>query len=104
QHQQDQQAYLAVAGAGHQPVAEAIGDTGAHQAIADNEQRGNQQDVGVAEAGQGAGQVEQAAEWQYQQHQQGDGVHARFVADKQYDGDQQQAEYGQQWAVTRHQG
>ena len=38
-HQQDEQASLAAAGPGHQPVAEPLGDAGPHQPLADDEQQ-----------------------------------------------------------------
>ena len=93
EHEQHQQAGFAAAGAGHQRVAQAVGDAGAHQAVADDEQRGDQHDAGVAEAGQGLFGAEHAAERQGHEGQQGDGVHAWAVAHEEGDDHQQQAEY-----------
>ena len=52
QHQQHQQARFAAARGAHQPVAQAVGDAGAYQAVADDEQCGDQHHARIAEAGQ----------------------------------------------------
>ena len=80
QHQQDEQARLAAAGPGHQPVAEPLRDAGPHQPLADDEQQRDQHDVGVAEAGQRLVHGDDAGERQQHQHQQRHGVHARPAA------------------------
>ncbi|MDT4831317.1 hypothetical protein FQZ97_648260 [compost metagenome] len=90
EHQQHQQARLATAGLGHQPVAQPVGDTGAHQAVADHEQRGDQHHVGIGEAGQGFVDAEHAGQRQGDDHQQGDHVEARLVeGEHQHRGEQQ---------------
>ncbi|MNC42914.1 hypothetical protein D3C75_917480 [compost metagenome] len=62
-HQQHQQTHFAVAGAIGHPFADAVGNAGAHQPFADHEQRGDQHHVGVAEAGQGFLDAEDAGQW-----------------------------------------
>ena len=51
-HQQDRAAVSRCCPPAHQPVAEALRDARPHEAVAEHEQRGDEHDVGVAEAGQ----------------------------------------------------
>ena len=76
---------FAAAGLRDQPVAEPPRHAGAHQAFADHEQRRDQHDVRIAEAGQRLAHGDHAGEGQHRQHDQRHGVHARLVDREHHD-------------------
>ena len=78
-----------------QPLAHRVGDTGAHQPLADDEQRGDQQHRGIAEAGHRFLRRQHAAETEGDDHQQRRYIQSHAIAYEQDDGRQQQAEYEQ---------
>ena len=73
-----------LAGLGDQPVAEHLRDTGSHQAVADDKERRDEHDVGVAEAGQRLPHGQHAGEGQRHQHNERDRVQPR-PADREHD-------------------
>ena len=78
-HQQDEQTVLAGACLGVEPVAEAARDAGAHQALPDHEQGGDQDDRRIAEPRQRLVHGDDAGERHRHEHEQRHGVHARPV-------------------------
>ena len=105
-HKQDDEANLAVSGLGDQPVAQPLGHPRAHQAIADDEKRCDQDDVRIAEAGQRLVHGEHAREGQRHEHDQRDGVQARLVDREHHDRgskqDQDNPETRGHFILTRH--
>ena len=84
-HQKDDQPDFAASGLRDQPVAEPPRDACPHQAVADHEQRGDQDDVRIAEARQRLAHREHARERQCHEHDQRDGVHAGPVDREHHD-------------------
>ena len=82
---QDDKPNFAAAGLGDQPVAEPLGDARAHQAVADHEQRGDEDDVRIAKTRQRLAHGEHAGKRQRREHDQGDGVQARLVDREHHD-------------------
>ena len=84
EHQEGYQPRLAPAGPHNQPVPDPLRDPGAHEAVADHEQRGDQHDVRVAEAGKRFAHRHDAGQRKRDQHDQRDGVEPRLV-DREHD-------------------
>ena len=91
-HQQDEQSGLAAARLLVEPVAQPLGDPRAHQTLADDEERSQQHDGRIAEAGQRLAHGDHAREGQHREHDQPHGVHARLVDGEHRDGRREQDE------------
>ena len=96
----DEQPGLTAASLLDKPVAEPLGYTRPHQAIADHEQGSDQDDVGIAEASQRLAHADHAGEGQRRQHDQRHGVHAGLVDREHRDRGREQNEYHHK--ISRH--
>ena len=76
-----------------EPVAEPLGHARPYQAIADDEQGSDQDDVRIAEASQRLAHADDAGEGQRRQHDQRHGVHAGLVDREHRDRGREQNEY-----------
>ena len=84
-HQKDDQPDFAASGFHDQPVAKLPRDACPYQAVANHEQRGDQDDVRIAEARQRLTHREHAREGQCREHDQRDGVQAGLVDREHHD-------------------
>jgi hypothetical protein len=76
----------AAAGLGDQDVADFSCDPGAHQAVADHKEGGDQDDVSVGKSREGLVHRHDPGEGEHHDHDEGDRVHARLVQPEHDDG------------------
>ncbi len=81
----NEQTVLAAAGRSIEPVAEPSRDAGPHEAFADDEERGDQDDRGIGKPRQRFVHGDDAGEGHRDHHEQRNGVHARPVDDEHRD-------------------
>ena len=84
-HEKDDKPDFVASGLDNQPVAEPLCDARSYQPVADHEQCGDQNDVGVAEAGQRFTHGECACEGQHREHDQRNGVQTGLVDREHHD-------------------
>ena len=82
QHEQHEQPCFAASGSRQQPVADTVGDAGADQRLANDEEGCDQDDARLTEAGQRLGGSERAGEHQREQRHDRHRVHAWLVHDE----------------------
>ena len=91
-HQKRDQPRFALAGGFDEPIAETLRDACADEALANDEQRAEKNNIRITEPGKRLAHRDNAGERQNRQHDQTHGVHPRLVHREHHDGNRQQTE------------
>ena len=97
EHQQGEQPPFAARRAAQQEIADPIREPRAHEPFADDEERGDEHDIRIAESRERLRHRQHARERQRDHREQRDHIHARLVRDEQRDARPEQTEDKSNW-------